>query len=295
MNLEHERFLANLISEDEIGDIRYFFDSIARDHASKRVLKTHKPHEPKLYLGDYLASEAQPPSMVHRGLFKGYSDSLGNATWGDCGDAMSLHGIEGMNHAAGNAIPPFVTPDALGLYSVVSGFNVNAGPAGNNPTDTGTDNAALVAYLQSTGVTCTADGSVHRFGVTVDVNPTDDVQCQIAVYEFAALFCAWALPLTAQSQKTWSVVGDGKTGQSAPASWGYHDTVSLAYTGTTFDIDTWGLWTPVLKDFRDVYHAGSFVTASQDMLGRTGVSPSGLDWTALNKDIAALNSGNPIQ
>ncbi|HYB25349.1 MAG TPA: hypothetical protein VEF89_01915 [Solirubrobacteraceae bacterium] len=31
-----------------------------------------------------------------------------------------------------------------------------------------------------------------------------------------------ALPVTAQGQTEWTVVGDGKTGNSAPGSWGGH-------------------------------------------------------------------------
>jgi hypothetical protein len=153
----------------------------------------------------------------------------------------------------------------------------------------------LVKYWQTTGVKCAADSSVHTIAGSVAVDATNDIECQIAVYEFAALFCAWALPLTAQGQRVWDVIGDGKTGNSAPASWGYHDTVAMAYTGPELDIDSWGLWIPVTAAYRRAYQAGFFAVVSEDMLGRTGVSPSGLDWSALVADLNKVNSGGQIQ
>ena len=42
---------------------------------------------------------------------------------------------------------------------------------------------------------------------------------------------------------------------------------------------------PDTDGFRVTYPAGFFVVAAQDMLGRTGVSPTGLNWTALVADL----------
>jgi hypothetical protein len=254
-----------------------------RPASAGRELGHAGTHTPKLALSDYLIAGAHAPAGVHRGLFTGYTDVLANDTLGDCGEAMTIHGIEGMHHAAGSAIPPFDAQDAIDLYELVGGYI-----PGDPSTDQGTDNTVLVNDWQRSGVECAADGLVHTIAGSVSVDATNDVECQIAVYEFAALFCAWNMPVTAQGQTTWAVVGDGKTGDSAPGSWGGHDTVALAYTGATLDINTWGEWTPVEQAFRLAYQMGFFAVVSTDMLNRSGVSPSGLDWTALTADLQKL-------
>ena len=291
---EHARFLNTCLNDAEARVARDIMRAAGTYPATPR-LGHRTTHTPQLHLGDYLAATAEPPARVHRGLFKGYTDVLGNNQWGDCGDAMTLHGIEGMRHAAGQAPPPFTEPDALNLYGAVSGFVPTDGPPGNNPTDQGTDNAQLVAYWQSTGVKCATDGSVHQIAGSVAVDATNDLECQIAIYELGVLFTAWNLPASAQGQTVWDVIGDGRTGNSAPGSWGGHDTATMAYTGVEFDTNTWGLWVPVTKRFRLAYQAGFFAVVAKDMLNRTGVSPSGLDWSALVADLQKLGSGSPIQ
>jgi hypothetical protein len=239
--------------------------------------------KPKLALGDYLASEATPPPRVHRGLFKGYTDVLANDTLGDCGEAMTLHGIEGMHHAAGTAAPPFVAQDAINLYEPVGGY-----VPGDPSTDQGTDNQTLVDYWTQTGVRCAADGSVHKIAASVWVDPTQEVQNKIAIYELGVLFRAVNLPLTAQGQRTWQVDGDGHSGNSAPGSWCGHDIPFMAYDENDYDADSWGIWIPVEQDFDTTYAIQGFAVVAKDMLGRSGVSPTGLDWTALVADINKL-------
>lgn len=265
--------------EETIDDIRAMFDGPPE---SVKLGRTGT-HTPKLHLGQYLSASAEPPASVHRGLFTGYTDVLANDTLGDCGEAMTLHGIEGMHHAAGTTVPAFTRQDAINLYEVVGGY-----VPGNPNTDQGTDNSVLIKDWEGAGVKCAADGSVHKITGSVAVDATNIVECQTAIYEFGALFCAVDLPITAQGQTVWSVVGNGQTGNSAPGSWGGHDVVAMAYSGDTIDVDTWGVWTPVTADFRTTYQAGFFAVVSQDMLNRSGVSPTGLDWSALVADLQAL-------
>lgn len=251
------------------------------------------PHTPALSLASYRTGAVQPLRQLHRGLFPGYTDVLGNSTWGDCGEAMTLHGIEGLHHAAGTPIPPFVTNDALNLYSAVMGFNQNAGPPGENPTDQGTDNNELVAYWKSQGVKCGADGSVHKIVGSLAVDLSNPSECRTAVYEFGALFIAVALPLTAQGARSWAVVGDGQTGDSAPGSWGGHDVVALSYGPAALDVNTWGTWLPAENDFLHTYGIGAFVVITQDMLNTAGDGPSGINWAQLQNDLNQNSEDNP--
>lgn len=279
---EHATFLSTVLERGEAD--------IAREimHASGRYPQTPRlghrgAHTPKLALGDYLAAEATPPARVHRGLFRGYTDVLANDTLGDCGEAMVIHGIEGMHHAAGTAVPPFNAQDAISLYEPVGGY-----VPGEPSTDQGTDNQTLVDYWTKTGVRCAADGSVHTILATVWVDPAQEVQSKIAIYEMGVLFRSVNLPLSAQGQTRWSVVGDGRTGSSAPGSWGGHDIPYMAYDEADYDADSWGMWLPVDQAFDTAYAIQGFAVIAPDMRRRSGVSPTGLDWSALLADLQKL-------
>jgi hypothetical protein len=266
-------------------------------HEPKGVVRKTEPklHTPQLNLADYVESEAQPPAAVHRSHLGNplLKDPLGNTDWGDCGDAMTLHAFEAFHLDAGTPPPPFVTGDALHLYSAVSGFDPNQGPPGQNPTDQGTDNQQLVNYLLSTGALCAADGSVHRATASLFVDPADPVLSRIAMWEFVALFRAVGLPNTAQGQQAWKVVDPSLQGDAAVGSWGYHDIPYFSYDGQRIRTDSWGLPILVDWDFDRAYAVQGFVLTTQDQLNLQGVSPAGVNWTKLNADIAKLPSVQP--
>ena len=48
------------------------------------------------------------------------------------------------------------------------------------------------------------------------MNPSNLNECRIAIDEFVDLQIGIALPVTSAGQTEWTVVGDGKTGNSAP-------------------------------------------------------------------------------
>lgn len=247
------------------------------------------PVEPKLNLADYVASEAQPPPSLNRTGWYSRSlmrDALGNNDWGDCGDAMVLHGIGAMRIFAGANPPPFVTGDALRLYSAVSGFDINAGPPGHNRTDRGTDNQKLVDHWRNVGVTCAANGVTHKIAGSLFVDPKDQRLSMLAMYEFDVLFRAVGLPKTAQGQQEWKLVDPSLKGNAAVGSWGYHDIPYVSYDENGVDNDTWGEDGRVDWDFDHAYGVQGFVVVTHDMLNQQGVSPAGVNWTQLTQDLA---------
>jgi hypothetical protein len=280
---EHQHMLVDSLKNAEVSLSITRAEALTRPYPQSPKLGHAGTHKPRLALGDYLSANASPPSQVHRGLFTGYTNVLANDTLGDCAEAMTLHGIEGMHHAAGTPVPAFTAQDAISLYETVGGY-VPSDPS----TDQGTDNDVLVKDWQSTGVKCAADGTIHKIVGSVAVDFTNTVECQVAIYEFAALFCAYNMPLSAQGQRVWSVVGDGQTGNSAPGSWGGHDVVAMAYDDDTLDDDSWGMWIPSTAGYRKTYGVGFFAVATEDMLNRSGISPTGLNWTALIADLQKL-------
>lgn len=277
---------------NKLRELRALVGAQARDY-SGLPLGHRVAAKAVLSLADFLEAGAEAPAHVHRGLFTGYTDPLGNDAWGCCGEAMILHGIEGMHHAAGTIPPPFSTSDALALYSAVTGFNPNAGPPGSNPTDNGTDNGQLAQYMTTTGAKCAADGSVHTFAGIVGIDITNPAHLRIGIYEFGAVFLPFNMPTTAQTQSRWTVVGDGASGNSAPGSWGGHDVVGMAYDVDWIDVDSWGIWIPVANQYCSVYgmRGAAFAAVSTDMLSRSGVGPTGLNWTKLLTAMRSLSSG----
>lgn len=282
LTAEHQAVLGSVLEDREAQIAREIMIASGRLPDSPK-LGHAGIHTPRVALGDYLAAEAQPPARVHRGLFKGYTDVLANDQLGDCGEAMPIHGIEGMHHAAGTRVPPFVAQDAINLYEQVGGY-----VPGDPSTDQGTDNDVLINHWTSTGIKCAGDSSIHKIAASVFVDPQNEVENKIAIYEFVALFRAVALPLTAQGQTRWSVVGDGKTGDSAPGSWGGHDIPYMAYDPNDYDADSWGVWIPVDESFDRAYAMQGFVVVTPDMQRRSGVSPTGLNYSRLMADLAKL-------
>ncbi len=259
------------------------------------VTQTHLPealpklghragHSSSLHLADFIHKDASAvPPAVHRPhpghAFPMYlNDSLG-----DCGEAMTLHGIEAFHLDAGTPVPAFADGDAEKLYEQVGGY-----VPGNPETDRGTDNHVLVKHWHRPGVKCAADGSEHKIVATVGVDPKDVQLNQRAIWEFVALFRAIALPKTAQGQKEWEVTEPNLHGDAAPGSWGGHDIPYISYDGSVFGNVTWGTELLVTYGFDAAYAMEGFVVVTQEMLSNEGVSPAGVDWTELVKAIKEL-------
>lgn len=274
-------------AQDAAFDLRELFE---RPEVPERppVKAEAKIAQPKLDLADYVSAEAEPPAGVHRSNsnLPVLRDPLGNLSWGCCGEAMAIHGTEAIEADAARPVPPWATPDSLNLYSLVGGFNINAGPPGQNPTDQGTDNQVLVDKWRDVGIRCAADGSVHKIAGSMFVDPTDPRLNRIAIWEFVVLFRAVGLPLTAQGQNSWKLTDPSLQGDAAVGSWGYHDIPYFSFDSNRLRNDSWGI--PMLVDwaFDKAYAVQGLVVVTQEMLNLRGVSPAGVDWTRLNADLA---------
>lgn len=237
-------------------------------------------HRPKLKLGDYLHAEAAPPQSVsrpHPGFDWGM---LANDRLGDCVIAMMLHSIEDFHLDAGTPVPQFVDADAVKMYSAITGYNPD-----DPSTDQGTDESQAMSYWEKPGLS--VQGS-HTIAGTVSVDLKDLNECRIAISEFVALQVGIALPLSAQGQNAWTIVGDGKTGNSAPGSWGGHGIPYREYNPSQFTCVTWGAEMVLDVNFHLAYAQEAHVVVSQEMLSKTGTGPSGVAWGDLVSDLKKL-------
>jgi hypothetical protein len=242
-------------------------------------------HKPALKLADYLHAEvANPPAAVSRPHPGFQWGMLANDKLGDCVIAMMLHSIEDFHLDAGTPVPAFTDQDAISMYSAITGYNPN-----DPSSDRGTNERTAMRYWEHPGLK-TSDGATHKIVATVAVDASNLNQCRIAIDEFVALQIGIALPITAQGQQEWTVVGDGKTGNSAPGSWGGHGIPYREYDAETFKCVTWGAELLLTVPFHQDYAQEAHVIVTQEMLNKQGIGPSGVAWDELVADIKALRS-----
>jgi hypothetical protein len=205
---------------------------------------------------------------------------LANDRVGDCVIAMMLHSIESFHLDAGTTPPSFTDEDALMLYSDITGY-----VPGDPNTDHGTNEADAMAAWER-GLPRTSDNARHTIVGTVAVDPTNLTEVKVAIDEFGALQLAVALPVTAQGQSEWKIVGDPVTDpDAAPGSWGGHGIPAREYDPETLSVVTWAKEILVTNEFFRTYMVEAHVVVTQEMLGRSGVGPSGLKWDDLVADI----------
>ena len=209
---------------------------------------------------------------------------LANDKLGDCVIAMMLHSIEDFHLDAGTPVPAFTDEDAISMYSAITGYNPS-----DPSSDRGTNERTAMRYWEHPGLK-TSDGETHKIVATVAVDASNLNECRIAIDEFVALQIGIALPVTAQGQQEWTVVGDGKTGNSAPGSWGGHGIPYREYDAETFKCVTWGAELLLTVPFHQDYAQEAHVIVTQEMLNKQGIGPSGVAWDELVADIKALNS-----
>ena len=240
-------------------------------------------HKPTLKLADYIKAElANPPAAISRPHPSFQWGMLANDKLGDCVIAMMLHSIEDFHLDAGTTPPAFTDQDAITIYSAITGYN----PA-DPSSDKGTDENLAMTYWERPGLK-TTDNGTHTIVATVAVDPSNLNECRIAIDEFVDLQIGIALPLSAQGQTEWTVVGDGKTGSSAPGSWGGHGIPYREYDAETFKCVTWGAELLLTTPFHQDYAQEAHVVVTQEMLDKQGVGPSGVAWDELIADIKAL-------
>jgi len=243
-------------------------------------------HKPALKLSDYIRSElANPPAAISRPHPGFQWGMLANDKIGDCVIAMMLHSIEDFHLDAGAPPPAFTDADAITIYSAITGYNPN-----DPSSDRGTDESAAMLHWEHPGLQ-TTDNGTHTIVATVAVDPSNLNECRIAIDEFVDLQIGIALPITAQGQTEWTVVGDGKTGNSAPGSWGGHGIPYREYDAETFKCVTWGAELLLTVPFHQDYAQEGHVVVTQEMLNKQGVGPSGVAWDELIADIKALPRG----
>jgi hypothetical protein len=239
-------------------------------------------------LGDFLDKATSWPPVAAQGweyAVPGASwGMLGNDQWGCCAPAGILHLIQGQSSNTGAPLSA-TTDQCLALYSAVTGFDPNAGPSGNNPTDQGTALTDLLAYVKKNGVEMTdATGKA----VTVEVvgfaslDISSIAQMRYAAYTFGGNYLGINCP-----QQCVDDTDNWNFASGLPIAGGH--CISQEGEGAAGGkIVSWGMVIPTSTAFLLSYLEEAYCVVTKSWLDAQGASPSGLDLNGLVAAMAAL-------
>jgi hypothetical protein len=249
-----------------------------------------EPARPHLKFGAYLAPDLPAPPASSDWLSPVPVASwgvLGNADWGDCTCAGVGHKRIGDVYVNQHAALTVTDNDALSLYSAVTGFDPNAGPPGQNPTDQGAVCQDVLDYWRKNGF---LGEKIVAFAKVDISNPTEVKQ---AIALFGQIYTGMNFPGSAMDQfnngQIWDVV------RGARIEGGHCVTIG-AYDATGLECVTWGAVQKMTWKFFQKYFEEAWVIIGPDFVDpKTGKDAQGLDLYALGQGFAALTGEtNPI-
>lgn len=232
-------------------------------------------HDPRtLQLANYLNTGKLPPIPAQKdwsGKVRSWG-MMGNDTLGDCTCAAAGHLIEEWSANANTEIVPADT-DIISAYSAVSGYDPQTGE-----NDNGAYEIDVLNYWRNTGI---ANRKIYAYA---SLEPKNHAHIKAATYLFGGVYLGVALPLSAQSQRIWSVTrGPG----SEPGSWGGHAVPVVAFNSHTLTVVTWGQLQELTWGFLDAYTDESYAILSQDFING-GKAPNAIDWASLQADLSKI-------
>lgn len=211
----------------------------------------------------------------------------GNADWGDCVFAEIGHTINQITYyATGDEQQP-TDADILKGYSDVTGFNPNAGPPGNNPTDNGTYVQDALKYWRKTGI------AGHKIVAYASIDPANLDHVRLAIALFGSVSIGIQFPDSAMRQfnagQTWDIVSGAKNK-------GGHCILGGAYDEHGLGIVTWGQETRMTWRFFTKYADEVWVRLDKEGLTKAGQYFTGVaTFYALGQRFADLTGEkNPI-
>lgn len=243
--------------------------------AHLRLGKLPRKNDPRtLRLAKYLTPEATYPDHVDWTAEVPSWPMYGNDSLGDCTCAAAGHAIQAWTAAAGRPATPTLDEVVAAYWATGS-------------DDSGRFELDVLNYWRTQGV------GGHKILAYVAIDPKNLDHLRYAIATFGGVYTGAALPLSAQGQAEWTLVGDGKTGGAAPGSWGGHAIPYQAYDtrtpngaqGGELVCVTWGALLKLSEAFHLAYCDELYAIVTEDWLEANGASPTGLDVAALLADL----------
>lgn len=247
-----------------------------------------QPARPQLRLSTVLGERiTPPPASVDWQDDRIVWPMYGNDSWGDCVFAEIGHAVNQLTYyGTGIEVEP-PQSDILKAYSKVTGFDPNAGPPGDNPTDQGTYVQDALKYWRKSGV------SGHKIVAyaSLDVANLEEIRQAIAL--FGSISIGMNFPDSAMDQfdtgETWDVVRGARIE-------GGHCVLAGAYDKDGVGIVTWGAETRMTWKFWQKYVDEAWVCLDEDGLTQAASYFTGAaSFYALGQEFAALTGQkNPV-
>jgi hypothetical protein len=253
-------------------------------------VKPNDPNRPRLYFSTFKKPKATPPAFIDYSRIP-VIGMLGNDNWGDCVFAGDGHTVEQQTYFGQGVEYQVSESQALAAYSAVTGFNPNAGPPGENPTDNGAEVQQGLDFLRKTGF------GGHKIAAFAQLDPRNMNDVKLAVAEFGAVAVGLAFPDSAMTQfnagQPWDVVA------GSPIDGGHRVTL-VGYDATYLYVFTWNAVQKVTYAFWNEYIAANggeaWAHISEDWISAAkGVDPEGIDKYTFGAQFAALTGqANPF-
>jgi hypothetical protein len=249
----------------------------------RRLGKRAAKHDPRtLQLGKYLTSDIPaPPASVNNSYGITSWGMMLNDQLGDCTIAGCGHAVQAWTAANGNEL---TLPDSviLSYYETWDGYVL-----GDPSTDQGGVEVNVLNNWRKYGFGYRKGhvGSDILYAYA-DPSPGNVTHIKQAISLFGGVYIGIELPITAQSQTIWDVVGNPQTDpNSAPGSWGGHCVWVLGYDANYLTCVTWGGLLKMTWAFWAAYCDESHALLSHDFVKLIGKSPSGFDLDTLKQDL----------
>ena len=239
-----------------------------------RLGKKKAKHDPRtLQMANYLQLPKIPNARAWASKLSKPLGVMKNDSLGDCTCAAMGHAVQTWTANASKEVTPSDN-DIVAAYSAVGGY-----VPGNPGTDNGAVELDVLNYWRKTGL------SGKKIAAYVATEPQNLVHVKAAIELFGGCYIGLALPISAQSQKVWSVPSGGLHGNGTPGSWGGHAVWVLAYDTHTLTCITWGKLQKMTWQFWGNFCDEAYGILSPDWIKKSGKSPSGFDINQLMTDL----------
>lgn len=231
-------------------------------------------HKDAILLATYLPEKELPvPAKIDN--YSAIKDwgMMANDRLGDCTCAGAGHMIQAWTKLSCDKEIVLPDSDIVAAYSAITGYT---------PTDPNTDQGAVemdvLDYWRKTGI------AGHKIEAHAVVETSSEYQVKLAIYLFGALYAGAELPLSAQDQRSWTVV-PGPSGRAG--SWGGHAFPLLGYDAHHATCITWGAPLRMTWSWWKKYADEAHAVLSQDWIDQASkMAPNHLDWDRLSDDLA---------
>jgi hypothetical protein len=209
---------------------------------------------------------------------------LGNDRWRDCVWAGAAYETMALARRTGGSVS-FTTTEVLSAYAMATGFDVDAGAPGRNPTDVGTSVRDALKTRAKVGLR-DASGISHRIDGYAKLVPGDTAELCAALWLFYVVGIGLRLPDSALAQ-----FAHGDPWEVTPGARviGGHYVPCLGRVDNHLAVVAWGRLQEMTVEFFRTYCDEAWVPVVVNALG-SGTKTFPFDLQALESDLHAYSA-----